>query len=86
MSLEVVSFQFNGFQENTYVVVSLNKTCVIIDPGCYSTYEEKRLFDFIESKDLKPLALLNTHAHIAHILGNWAVKDIKSLSIFIRMT
>lgn len=75
MSLEVVSFQFNGFQENTYVVVSPNNNCVIIDPGCYSTHEEKQLFDFIESTDLKPLALLNTHAHIDHILGNWAVKE-----------
>lgn len=83
MSLEVVSFQFNGFQENTYVVVSLNKTCVIIDPGCYSTYEEKQLFDFIESKDLKPLALLNTHAHIDHILGNWAVKERYKVPFYI---
>ena len=86
MSLKVVSFQFNGFQENTYVVVSPKKNCVIIDPGCYSAHEEEELFDFIESNDLKPLALLNTHAHIDHILGNLAVKtNIKSLSIFTKM-
>ena len=75
MSLKVVSFQFNGFQENTYVVVSHNKNCVIIDPGCYSTQEEEELFNFIESNSFKPLALLNTHAHIDHILGNFAVKE-----------
>ncbi len=75
MSLKVVSFQFNGFQENTYLVVSPSKNCVIIDPGCYESHEEKTLFEYIEVNDLRPLALLNTHAHIDHILGNAAVKE-----------
>ena len=83
MSLKVVSFQFNGFQENTYIVVSPDKNCVIIDPGCYSTHEEGELFDFIESNSLKPLALLNTHAHIDHILGNFAVKERYKIPFYI---
>ena len=83
MSLKVVSFQFNGFQENTYIVVSPDKNCVIIDPGCYSTHEEEELFDFIESNSLKPLALLNTHAHIDHILGNFAVKERYKIPFYI---
>ncbi|OUT68664.1 MAG: hypothetical protein CBB76_09830 [Crocinitomicaceae bacterium TMED16] len=83
MSLRIVSFQFNGFQENTFVVVSPNKNCVIIDPGCYSSDEEAQLFDFIESNDLKPLALLNTHAHIDHILGNCAVKERYKVPFYI---
>ena len=47
MSLRVVSFQFNGFQENTYLVISPTKNCVIIDPGCYESHEENTLFEYI---------------------------------------
>ena len=69
MGAKVQSFQFNPFQENTIVVYDQEKNCVIIDPGCYEKYEEDLLFNFIEDPpDLKPLALLNTHAHIDHIL------------------
>ena len=73
--INVHYFTFNGFQENTYVVIAPSKNCVIIDPGCYEKHEEKELFEFIENEGLKPIALLNTHAHIDHILGNAAVKE-----------
>lgn len=66
----IKKFTFNGFQENSYVLYSEQKNCVIIDPGCYSQSEEQELLDFIQSEGLKPLALLNTHAHIDHVLGN----------------
>ena len=75
MGVKVHSFQFNPFQENTFVVYDQEKNCVIIDPGCYERHEEEVLFGFIEENKLKPLALLNTHAHIDHILGNAAVKS-----------
>ena len=63
-------FTFNQFQENTYVVSDEQKNCVIIDPGCYEKEEEESILAFIKENDLKPLALLNTHAHIDHVLGN----------------
>ena len=75
MGVKVHSFQFNPFQENTFVVYDQEKNCVIIDPGCYERHEEEVLFSFIEEYKLKPIALLNTHAHIDHILGNAAVKS-----------
>lgn len=68
MSLEVVKFTFNPFQENTYILHD-GSNCVIIDPGCYEKHEEKALTDFIESNGLTPVALLLTHAHIDHVLG-----------------
>lgn len=70
MKTHVKTFTFNQFQENTYIVYDENKDCVIIDPGCYEKHEQKELSDFISNNGLKPLALLNTHAHIDHILGN----------------
>ncbi len=70
MKLQVQQFTFNPFQENTYVVYSENGDAVIVDPGCYERHEENELTNFITSKNLKILALLNTHAHIDHVLGN----------------
>lgn len=70
MKLFIESFTFNGFQENTYILYSESGDAVIIDPGCYESHEEKTLLDFINDKKLTVLALLNTHAHIDHVLGN----------------
>jgi hydroxyacylglutathione hydrolase len=73
--MQVHKFVFNAFQENTYVVSDSSKNCVIIDPGCYDSHERRELFDFITRHELKPLALLNTHGHIDHVMGNAAVVD-----------
>lgn len=70
MPLSIHSFQFNAFQENTFLVWDENKNCLIIDPGCYSSAEQLEFSNFIQENNLKPIALLNTHAHIDHILGN----------------
>lgn len=68
--IHIQSFTFNPFQENTYLVWNDQKECFIIDPGCYDRNEESELVDFIERKELNPVALLNTHCHIDHVLGN----------------
>ncbi|MCO5258805.1 MAG: MBL fold metallo-hydrolase [Crocinitomicaceae bacterium] len=70
MKLHVHAFTFNPFQENTYVIFADNGDAVIIDPGCYDKEEENELDEFIEANQLNVLALLNTHAHIDHVLGN----------------
>jgi hydroxyacylglutathione hydrolase len=70
MKLNIHSFQFNSFQENTFLVWDEDNSCLIFDPGCYSKQEQRELLDFIEKNDLNPVALLNTHAHIDHVLGN----------------
>ena len=68
--IQIHSFTFNPFQENTYVLSDETKECVVIDPGCYSEEEKKDLSGFIAAKGLKPVKLLLTHAHIDHVLGN----------------
>ncbi len=73
--MQVHKFTFNAFQENTYVITDAQNNCVIIDPGCYDSHERKALFDFIADNNLKPLALLNTHGHIDHVMGNAAVVE-----------
>lgn len=73
--LQLESFVFNPFAENTYVLYDDNiKECVIIDPGCSNKAEEDRLFGLIDSHRLKPLMVISTHGHVDHIVGNVAVK------------
>lgn len=69
MRVQVSVFQFNAFQENTYVVSNDQGEALIFDPGCYSREEEEILTDFIEENELSVRAILYTHAHIDHILG-----------------
>jgi hydroxyacylglutathione hydrolase len=73
--LQLNSFTFNPFYENTYVLSDESKACVIIDPGCFDADEEAELRSFIEDNGLRPLRLLNTHCHIDHVLGNKFVSD-----------
>jgi len=68
--IEIETFTFNPFQENTYLLFDETRECIIIDPGCYTIAEKKVLQDFIEENDLKPVHLINTHCHIDHVLGN----------------
>ena len=68
--MQVKRFVFNPFQENTYILYDETKSCVIIDAGNYDKDESSQLADFILRNRLKPKYLLNTHAHIDHILGN----------------
>jgi hydroxyacylglutathione hydrolase len=70
MTNTVHTFTFNGFQENTYVITDQLNNAVIIDPGCYSKEEQNELKEFISYRDLRVLALLGTHSHIDHVLGN----------------
>ena len=72
--LKFESFVFNPFSENTYVVYDDTKECVIIDPGCSNQAEEDHLFGFIDSHQLKPQMIINTHGHVDHVVGNPAVK------------
>jgi hydroxyacylglutathione hydrolase len=67
--IQITSFAFNPFQENTYVLHDETKECIIIDPGCYAPLEQAELSTFIENENLKPVRLILTHCHIDHILG-----------------
>lgn len=72
-------FVFNPFQENTYIVSDDDGTCAIIDPGCYSVHEKDELKRHIDQSGLKPVKLINTHAHLDHILGNAFVSETWNL-------
>lgn len=67
--LKLKYFTFSPFSENTYILYN-EKDCILFDPGCYTQAERDELTSFIESKNLTPIRLINTHCHIDHIFGN----------------
>lgn len=73
--INIKSFAFNPFMENTYLLYDETKEGIIIDPGCYEKEEQQALVDFVEKEGLHIVQLLNTHCHIDHVLGNHFVKE-----------
>lgn len=79
--IQVKSFVFNPFLENTFVLYDDTCECIVIDPGCYEQFEKKELSDFIEKNSLKVVRLLNTHCHIDHVFGNQFIKNTYDLGL-----
>ena len=67
--LKVLSFTFNPFRENTYLIINEEKEAIVVDPGMYDDAELTEFYTCIESQQLKPVKILNTHAHIDHIFS-----------------
>lgn len=68
-------FVFNPFYENTYVVYSKVGNALIIDPGCYEDHEVEEISSFVSLQNLRVQAIINTHCHIDHVLGNEILKQ-----------
>lgn len=68
--INIQSFTFNPFEENTYILSDKTNECIIIDPGCYMPEEQQQLLNYISQKNLTPVHNLNTHCHVDHIFGN----------------
>lgn len=76
--MEIKSFVFNPFSENTYVVFNENKNAFIVDPGNFQDFETEALKKFINENELTVKNILLTHAHIDHVLGlQWAFDTFK---------
>ncbi|MFS0780933.1 MBL fold metallo-hydrolase [Bacillus sp. 1P06AnD] len=56
---------------NCYILSNDKKECLIFDPG----EEGQKVIQYINTKQLKPLAVLLTHAHFDHI---GAVDDVRN--------
>ena len=77
--ITVKIFTFNSFGVNSFVLNDETNDCIIIDPGCSSSGEEQQLQSYITENNLKPTALINTHFHIDHILGNQFICETYNL-------
>ena len=66
-------------QTNCYFLSNTDtRECVIVDPG----EEAGKIADFIEKKELKPIAILLTHGHFDHILAAEEIKKKYNIPIY----
>ncbi len=68
--IQIKTFYFNELRVCTYVLWDETNECIIVDPGCETPSEQQRLQKFIAENNLKPVLVVNTHAHFDHVLGN----------------
>ena len=81
--MKVHAIIFNPFYENTYILSNELNQAIIIDPGCYEPYEIQELQNYITQNNLEVIAIVNTHCHIDHVLGNWALKKNYKVDLWV---
>ena len=65
--LTIQAIESQPFAENTYVINRTGQAdCLVIDPG----FEPNKIFEYLQTENLVPVAILNTHGHSDHIAGN----------------
>ena len=73
--LTIKTFYCNPYRECTYVIHyegtgdNGTKDCIVIDPGMYGVKEVRRVIDYIQERNLTPIAILVTHKHPDHVCG-----------------
>lgn len=67
--MQILKFVFNPIQENTYLAVDNQRNAVIFDPGMYFQEEKDFMKNFLTEHNLELKAILNTHAHLDHVMG-----------------
>ncbi len=77
--LEIKTFVFGPFYTNTFVV-SDEHHILLIDPACYTQYEQHQLYTYIsnlQSSISNPqLSIVATHGHLDHLWGaKWATEQ-----------
>lgn len=78
MEMKWTQIPLGPLQTNCYVV-SDGQDCIIFDPG----EEPQKIIQYIQTKNLKPLAILLTHAHFDHIGALDAIRDHYGIPAYI---
>ena len=78
-------FIFNALQTRCTVIWDEKGSCAIFDPGYGQDAEKEELVAFIESKRLKPAAIILTHGHFDHIYGLADLASTYNLPIYMDM-
>ncbi len=68
--MKIFRLVFSPIEVNTYVLADESGKCAIIDCGCYDDAEREEFVNLLESENLTPVMLLDTHCHLDHVFGN----------------
>lgn len=68
-----------SLQTNCYIVYDENQSCLIVDPGD----NPKKLAAVIEQLELRPEAIVLTHAHFDHIGAVDSIRDKYGIKVYI---
>ena len=77
--LKIDTYPLGPLQTNCYIVQDDEGNCLVIDPG----EEGERIIRKIESQELKPVAILLTHAHFDHIGAVDSVRERFNIPVYI---
>ena len=67
--INIKTFCFNPFRENTYMMWNRAGECILVDPSPYTAGEKESLFSYISDNKLKPKEIWLTHGHFDHVFG-----------------
>lgn len=73
--IELHTFTFNAFSEQTYVLDHGNGEATVVDPGMSNEDERNAFAIFFNQHGLTPVQVVLTHAHLDHVLGAGWVFD-----------
>jgi glyoxylase-like metal-dependent hydrolase (beta-lactamase superfamily II) len=74
--MHIETITVGPFEMNSYVLSDdKTKECIVIDPGA----EIEKIIQYIRGRDLKPVSIFATHAHIDHV--GYASDIIKELQV-----
>jgi glyoxylase-like metal-dependent hydrolase (beta-lactamase superfamily II) len=67
--IKIQKFVVNPLGENSFILSDESGECIFIDPGFYYHEEHQEIKDYVETNQLKPVKITNTHCHFDHIMG-----------------
>lgn len=80
--LEIRTYPLGPIQTNCYLVLNDERECLVIDPG----EEGDRIINEIKKSEVRPLAILLTHAHFDHIGAVDRVRNYFDIPVHIHET
>ena len=80
--IHIQHFTFNAFQERCLVAWDKDGFCAFIDPGFSNAAEKDELTAFVADKNLKPICIMLTHAHLDHVFGVAELADTYNIPIY----
>ncbi|WZO99021.1 MBL fold metallo-hydrolase [Isosphaeraceae bacterium EP7] len=67
----IVTVESSAFAQNAFVLWRPGRTdALVVDPG----FDTRQILDLLAEEGLTPAAILNTHGHVDHIVGNRPMK------------